>query len=198
MPTNRLEAFSDGVLAIIITIMVLGLKVPEGGSWQNIVPLAPVILTYILSFIYVGIYWNNHHHLMYITEAVNGKILWANMHLLFWLSLLPFATAWIGENHIETTPVALYGFILFMCAIAWKMLARQIILQEGNDSKVAHVYRKDKKKNISVLLYAAGIILAFFIPVISLFFYILVAVLWFIPDLRIERELNQNAHYRKL
>ena len=192
MPTNRLEAFSDGVMAIIITIMVLGLKVPEGGSWKELLSLGPVVLAYILSFIYIGIYWNNHHHLMFITEKVNGKILWANMHLLFWLSLLPFATAWIGENLNATTPVVLYGFILMMCAVAWKILTKQIIMLAGKHSTIFKVFQKDMKQNISVLLYAGGVVFAFFLPVISLIFYVVVALLWIIPDARIEKEMDKK------
>lgn len=192
MPTSRLEAFSDGVLAIIITIMVLTLKIPDGVQWSDLNPLWPTLLAYLLSFIYVGIYWNNHHHLMYITEKINGKILWANLHLLFWLSLLPFATGWLGVNYLDSRPVAIYGFILMMCAIAWKIMAGTIISSEGENSKLGKVYAKDKKQNLSTLLYATGIICAFFLPVISLTLYVIVAALWIVPDPRIEKAIAEQ------
>lgn len=190
MNTGRLEAFSDGVLAIIITIMVLELNIPEGTSWQDIQPVIPVILTYVVSFIYVGIYWNNHHHLMHIVEKVNGSILWANLHLLFWLSLMPFATAWMGENHFKAIPTAVYGFVLFMAAVAWQILSAKIIKVEGKQSKVGIAYQRDRKQVLSILIYVSGIILSFIFPPAGIALYILVAVLWFIPDKRMERVMQ--------
>lgn len=187
MKTSRLEAFSDGVMAIIITIMVLEIEIPEGANFYDLHHLFPVFVAYLISFIYVGIYWNNHHHLLNITEKVNGSVLWANLHLLFWLSLLPFATGWLGENHIETAPVTIYGAILFMCALAWKILTTRIIKSEGKDSKLAEVYENDKKQFLALILYAVGIGCSYFIIPISLGLYVLVAALWFIPDKRIER-----------
>lgn len=187
MTTNRLEAFSDGVLAIIITIMVLELHLPEGATLHDLRPLLPVFLTYLFSFLYVGIYWNNHHHLMNITQKVDGRVLWANLHLLFWLSLMPFATGWMGNNHFEDTPTAVYGFILLMNAISWKILAVQIIRLEGQESRLSRAYQNDKKLIRSIVLYAAGIACSFFYPPLSVALYALVALLWFIPDRRIER-----------
>jgi uncharacterized membrane protein len=190
MNKNRLEAFSDGVLAIIITIMVLEIKTPHGVSWEDIKPLIPILLSYLFSFIYVGIYWNNHHHLFHIVKSINGKVLWANLHLLFWLSLLPFATAWMDENHFQSLPVALYGFILFMCGASWKILTNTIISCEGDNSKLKAAYGTDIKTIASILLYIVGIAIAFFYPVISIILYILVACTWFIPDRRIEKQLK--------
>lgn len=190
MNKNRLEAFSDGVLAIIITIMVLEIKTPHGVSWEDIKPLVPILLSYLFSFIYVGIYWNNHHHLFHIVKKVNGKVLWANLHLLFWLSLLPFATAWMDENHFQSLPVALYGFILFMCGAAWKILTNTIIKCEGDNSQLKAVYETDIKTIASILSYIAGIAIAFFYPVISIILYVLVAGSWFIPDRRIEKQMK--------
>lgn len=187
MKTNRLEAFSDGVLAIIITIMVLEFKVPKGDNFEDIQPLIPIFLTYLFSFIYLGIYWNNHHHLMHITQKVNGSVLWANLHLLFWLSLLPFATGWMGENHFDKHPVAFYEFILLMNALSWKILTYFIIKNEGENSKLKQAYQKDTKGNISLIIYLLGLILSFFYPKISLIFYAIVAIVWFIPDRRIEK-----------
>lgn len=187
MHTNRLEAFSDGVLAIIITIMVLELNVPEGTSWQEIMPVIPVLLTYVISFIYIGIYWNNHHHLFHVTEKVSGGVLWCNLHLLFWLSLMPFATAWMDENGFASLPTAVYGFILLMAAVAWQMMSAQIIKTEGRQSKVAQAYRRDWKQILSISLYAAGIALSFLWPPAGIAMYVLVAVLWFMPDKRMEK-----------
>ena len=186
MTTNRLEAFSDGVLAIIITIMVLEMKVPEGADFSTLLPILPVFLTYLGSFIYVGIYWNNHHHLMHATEKVNGKILWANLHLLFWLSLFPLVTGWMGENHFEKNPVALYGLVLMMAAIAFKILSYLVIKANGAASVLAIAYKKDYKGNMSIIAYLIGVIVSFFIPLISILLYITVAVIWLIPDKRIE------------
>ncbi|MEP7322575.1 MAG: TMEM175 family protein [Saprospiraceae bacterium] len=192
MKKSRLEAFSDGVLAIIITIMVLEIKVPEGNSIQDLVPLIPKFITYLLSFIYVGIYWNNHHHLWQAVEHVNGKILWANLHLLFWLSLFPFTTGWIGEHHLSATPVAFYGFILFMASISWFVLAKQIVLEEGESSTISKAFEKDNKTKSSMLLYATGVVFSFIQPLVSIIIYVGVAALWFVPDTRIEKSLKNQ------
>ena len=187
MTSNRLEAFSDGVMAIIITIMVLELHVPEGVELSDLKPLIPTFTSYLLSFIYVGIYWNNHHHLWQIVDSVNGKILWANLHLLFWLSLFPFTTSWLGENHISAIPVACYGFVLFMAGVAWYIMARQVVKAEGKNSKVGNAYHNDSKTIASMIIYAVAIALAFYQPWISVTIYTLVAASWFIPDRRIEK-----------
>lgn len=186
MRTGRLEAFSDGVLAIIITIMVLGMKIPEGTSWKDLKPLVPNAISYLLSFIYVGIYWNNHHHLMSITNEVNGKILWANLHLLFWISLLPLATEWAGENNFTGNTVVLYGIILMLCAVAWQILAQQLIKHKANE-KFRILYEKDKKTLLSILLYIIGIIVSFVYPIAGLISYYAIAIMWIIPDMRIEK-----------
>lgn len=193
MKTGRLEAFSDGVLAIIITIMVLAMRAPNGYTFKALEPILPVFLTYILSFIYVGIYWNNHHHLFQAVKKVNGKILWANLHLLFWLSLFPFATDWMGMNHFEDNPTAVYGAALFMAAVAWKILAHYVIKSEGADSKIGQVYRHDRRMDLSLYLYAAGIVSSFFLPIISLSIYLGVALMWIVPDKRIEKILQQKG-----
>jgi uncharacterized membrane protein len=187
MSKNRLEAFSDGVLAIIITIMVLELKVPHGTSFEDLLPLAPVFLSYVLSFIYVGIYWNNHHHVFQAVKKVNGRILWANMHLLFWLSLTPFVTAWAGENHFAQVPVALYGVVLFMAAISYTILMRALISHHGRDWILASAIGRDVKGWLSLLLYACAIAVAFVSPAISGLLYATVAGIWFVPDSRIEK-----------
>ena len=192
MESNRLEAFSDGVLAIIITIMVLELKVPHGADLAALRPLLPVFLSYVLSFIYVGIYWNNHHHLFHSTKHVSGGILWANLHLLFWLSLFPFTTAWMGENHLAPTPTAVYGFVLLMAAIAYYILQRAIIAQQGRDSLLAAALGRDWKGKLSPVLYLAAIPLAFVSPWISSGLYAFVALMWLIPDRRIERVLEKR------
>ncbi|MBZ5855515.1 TMEM175 family protein [Flavihumibacter profundi] len=192
MKTSRTEAFSDGVLAIIITIMILEIKVPLGNTLKDLVPILPKFMTYLLSFIYVAIYWNNHHHLWQAVGNVNGKILWANLHLLFWLSLFPFTTGWMGENHFSTIPVALYGFILLMASIAWYILARIIIIEEGENSKIGRAYKKDTKTKVSMLLYATGVVMSFVQPIIGIIIYIIVAALWFIPDRRIENSLKNQ------
>ena len=189
MKTNRLEAFSDGVLAIVITIMVLELKVPEGIYFETLLPLFPVFLSYMLSFIYVAIYWNNHHHLLHVVTKVNGKILWANLNLLFWLSLFPFVTGWMGENHFENNPTALYGIVLFMAALAFEILVHFVIKNEGNESKVASVYKNDKKLKSSLFLYLIGIVISFYMPLLSILAYAGVALMWVIPDKRIEETL---------
>ena len=190
MGTGRLEAFSDGVVAIIITIMVLELKVPHGTSFEELRPLLPVFLSYVLSFIYVGIYWNNHHHMLHLVERVSGPILWANLHLLFWLSLIPFVTSWMGENHLATLPVALYGGVLLMAAVAYLILMTLIIRHEGRESAIAKAMGRDFKGKASPFLYATGIALAFVQPLISVGLYVLVAAMWFIPDRRVERTLE--------
>jgi uncharacterized membrane protein len=193
MGKNRLETFSDGVLAIIITIMVLELKVPHGDSLTALSPLIPVFLGYLLSFIYVAIYWNNHHHLMHTVGHVSASILWANMHLLFWLSLIPFATAWMGENHFSATPTALYGFILLMAGFAYWLLGQAIIRSHGPDALLAKAVGNDLKGKGSLALYVLAIPLAFYQELLSDAIYVLVAIWWLLPDRRIERML-QNQH----
>ena len=192
MQKNRLEAFSDGVLAIIITIMVLELKAPRGVELDALMPLLPVFLSYVLSFIYVAIYWNNHHHLLHTVKAVSGGILWANLHLLFWLSLFPFATAWIGENYVAPTPTALYGFVLLMAAMAYYVLQRTIIAKQGRDSLLAAAIGRDWKGKLSPGLYLAAIPLSFVHPWIGNAIYVFVALMWLVPDRRIERALDQR------
>ena len=187
MQTNRLEAFSDGVLAIIITIMVLELKVPHGAGFADLKPLLPVMLSYVLSFIYVGIYWNNHHHMLNVTNRVTGGILWANLHLLFWLSMFPFATAWMGENHLAKLPTAMYGLVLLMAAIAYYILQQTIIASQGEGSVLAAAVGKDWKGKLSPLFYLTAIPLAFIIPWASAALYVLVALIWLVPDRRIEK-----------
>jgi uncharacterized membrane protein len=187
MRKDRLEAFSDGVLAIIITIMVLELKVPHGTSLAALSPLLPVFLSYVLSFIYVGIYWNNHHHMLHATRQVTGGALLANLHLLFWLSLLPFVTGWMGENHFAPLPTALYGGVLFMAATAYWILAHVLIAAEGTDSFLARAIGKDRKGAASVLIYAAAIPLSFFAEWLAQAIYVLVALIWLVPDRRIEK-----------
>ena len=189
MKTNRIEAFSDGVIAIIITIMVLELKVPEAVGPSELKPLLPVFLNYVLSFIYVGIYWNNHHHMFHSTKQVTGGMMWANLHLLFWLSLIPFTTAWVGQNHLAEIPTATYGFVLLMAAIAYYILQRTIIAQQGPGSILAKAIGADWKGKISPVCYLSAIPLAFVNPTISMVLYVFVALLWLIPDRRIERVL---------
>jgi uncharacterized membrane protein len=190
MRKNRLEAFSDGVIAIIITIMVLELKVPHGEGIETLVPLIPVFLSYVLSFVYLGIYWNNHHHMLHAVETVTGPILWANLHLLFWLSLVPFATGWMGENHFAAAPSALYGAVLLMAGIAYFILQQLIIASQGPDSILKKAVRRDWKGKLSPVLYAVAIPLAFWWEWISLTLYVAVALLWLIPDRRIENVLR--------
>ena len=193
MEKNRLEAFSDGVLAIIITIMVLDLKVPQDVHFAALIPIAPVFLSYVLSFVYVGIYWNNHHHLFHTTRHVSAKILWSNLNLLFCLSLFPFATAWMGENHLAPAPTAVYGVILLSAAIAYYILQHAIIVQEGGKtSLLASAVGRDWKGKLSPLIYLAAIPLAFVSPWIANALYTLVALLWFVPDRRIERALERQ------
>lgn len=192
MNKNRLEAFSDGVLAIIITIMVLEFKVPNDTTFESVVKLSHKFLSYILSFIYVGIYWNNHHHMMHTVKRVNGKILWANLHLLFWLSLIPFTTAWIGEHHFASFPMMLYGIILLMNAIAYFILQNAIIASHGKDSILSKAVGKDIKGKISLVLYVIAVVLTKYSTLISGVLYIIVAILWLIPDKRIEKTLEQE------
>ncbi len=190
MQKNRMEAFSDGVLAIIITIMVLEMKVPHGNELAALNPVLPVFLSYVLSFVYVGIYWNNHHHLLNAAHRVSGGILWANLHLLFWLSLFPFATGWMGENHLASTPTATYGLVLLMAACAYWLLQRSIIRQQGRESLLAKAVGNDWKGKLSIALYLAAIPLAFVSPWLASGIYVAVAVLWIVPDRRIERAVT--------
>jgi uncharacterized membrane protein len=190
MKSSRLEAFSDGVLAIIITIMVLELKAPEETSFEALMPIFSTFVSYILSFIYVGIYWNNHHHLFQATQKINGKVLWANLHLLFWLSLIPFTTSWIGENYIAAIPVALYGLILLMSAIAFFILQAAIIKNHGPEFPLRRFVGRDGKGKISATFYVIGIILSFVNTWMALICYVIVALIWFVPDRRFERSLD--------
>lgn len=192
MNKNRLEAFSDGVLAIIITIMVLELKVPHGVTISALIPLIPVFMSYLLSFIYVGIYWNNHHHMMQLVKKVNGKVLWANLYLLFWLSLFPFATAWMGENHYESWPVIIYGCVIFMASVAYFILERELVKLHGPDSVIARTYGADIKGKISTAIYILAIAGSFISSWIGIAGYILVAIVWFVPDTRVEKTLQKQ------
>lgn len=192
MNKTRLEAFSDGVLAIIITIMVLEMKTPNGTDFKSLLKLFPVFLSYVLSFIYVGIYWNNHHHMMHTVKKVTGGILWANLHLLFWLSLIPFATAWIGEHHFAAFPMLFYGFVLLMCALAYFILQYQIIKKHGSESLLAKAIGKDIKGKASAILYIIAILSTYYHELISAVIYILVALMWLIPDKRIEKILDNE------
>lgn len=193
MHKARLEAFSDGVIAIIITIMVLELKVPHDTGIAALRPLIPVFLSYVLSFVFVGIYWNNHHHMLQAAERVNGPILWANLHLLFWLSLVPFVTGWMGENHFAPVPVALYGCVLLMAGVAYTVLTRVLIAHHGNESVLAVAVGSDHKGKASIAMYAAAIPLAFVSPALSGGLYVLVAILWLVPDRRIERTVARRS-----
>jgi uncharacterized membrane protein len=193
MEKNRLEAFSDGVLAIIITIMVLELKVPQGADLATLKPLLPVFLSYMLSFIYVGIYWNNHHHLLKACRMVTGGIMWANLHLLFWLSLFPFATGWTGENHLAALPTALYGAVLLLAAVAYYLLQNLIIAGQGCDSKLAASIGRDYKGRLSMVFYAVAIPAAFLRPWLASAIYVGVALMWLIPDRRIARVVNESG-----
>jgi uncharacterized membrane protein len=193
MGKGRLEAFSDGVIAIIITIMVLELKVPEGSSLATLSPLLKVFLSYVISFVYIGIYWNNHHHLLAAAHKVNGGILWANLHLLFWLSLIPFITGWMGANDFANVPVAVYGVALLMCGVAYYILAQMLIAFHGKDSTLARAVGRDDKGWLSMILYAVAIPLAFVRPAIAMAIYVAVAVIWFIPDRRIEKVVKNEG-----
>ncbi|QRY59403.1 TMEM175 family protein [Sphingobacterium siyangense] len=192
MTKGRLEAFSDGVLAIIITIMVLELKVPEGFTFVSLKPLYPKIISYIVSFVYVGLYWNNHHHLFQIVRKVNGKVLWSNLNLLFWLSLMPVTTNWIGESHFERDPIIAYGFVLIMCSISYNIVEYFVIQIEGEESALKKAVKSKVKENISTALYFLGIGLSFINPYISLLMYGTVAIMWLIPDRRIEKEMRNQ------
>ena len=190
MGKGRLEAFSDGVIAVIITIMVLELKAPHGATVEELLPLLPTFLTYVLSFIFVGIYWVNHHHFFHIIHKVSGGLLWANLHLLFWLSLIPFTTAWMGENHFTTWPVAIYASNLVGCAIAYTIMTIVAVRVEGPNSEIARAVGKDKKGKLSLLIYLFSIPLAFFWPILSCVLFVTVALIWLVPDKRIERVLK--------
>jgi uncharacterized membrane protein len=196
MKKSRLEAFTDGVVAIIITIMVLELKLPEHGKgdFKSLLPMAPFFLSYVLSFVNVGIYWNNHHHMMYLVNSITGGALWANLNLLFWLSLIPFATEWMADNHFSTWPVAVYGIILFMCGAAYTLLARILAAHCGKNSELAEALGKDWKGKLSITIYAAAIALAFVNPWISCGLYVTVAGMWFIPDKRIQQKVYKRNH----
>ena len=193
MKKGRLEAFSDGVLAIIITIMVLEIKVPAGHDFRALHSLYPVFISYLLSFIYIGIYWNNHHHMLTAIERVNGSVLWANLHLLFWLSLIPFTTRWVGESHFAPTTMALYGFVLLMAAIAYFILQRILMKRHDHDSLLSKAVGKDLKGKISPLIYLIAIPAAYISPWISGALYILVALMWLVPDQRIERTIKNKV-----
>jgi uncharacterized membrane protein len=190
MTKGRLEAFSDGVIAILITIMVLELGVPEGSDWNALQAILPVFLTYVLSYVMLGIYWNNHHHMLHATERVNGTILWANLHLLFWLSLVPFTTAWMGESHFASTPTALYGVVLLLAAIAYRVLVTAILKQHGPHSRLRAAIGRDTKGKLSIALYAAAVPLAFLNPLIADAVYVAVALIWLVPDRRIESNVH--------
>ena len=191
MNKTRLEAFSDGVIAILITIMVLELRLPHGADWAALSPLLPVFLTYILSFIFLGIYWSNHHHMLHVTTRVNGAVLWANLHLLFWLSLVPFVTEWMGENHFQPAPTALYGVVMLCAAIAYTILARAILACEGPNSKLAAAMGRDIKGYLSLALYVIAIPMAFVNQLISDALYVTVATIWLVPDRRIESRFGE-------
>ena len=198
MTNGRLEAFSDGVLAIVITIMVLELKVPKGVEFATLEPLLPIFLTYVLSFIFLGIYWTNHHHMFHAARRVTGGILWANLHLLFWLSLFPFATGWMGENHWAAAPTATYGFVLLMAAIAYRILQRAIIAQQGAGSLLAAAIGSDWKGRLSLVLYFLAIPLSFANRWAAIAIYVFIAFLWFVPDRRIERALDQAQSHHSI
>ncbi|WP_213450402.1 TMEM175 family protein [Rhizomonospora bruguierae] len=187
MPTRRMEAFSDAVIAILITVMVLGLRVPHGTTWSAVADSGPVLLSYVLSFVYLGIYWNNHHHMLMLTERVNGLVLWANLHLLFWLSLIPFTTGWLGENRFAATPAAAYGIVLLAAAVAYFGLRTAIIREQGASSKLAKAFGRDLKGKASPLFYLLGIVLAAVNRWLSLAVYVAVALWWLVPDRRVER-----------
>ena len=192
MTKARLEAFSDGVIAILITIMVLDLKVPHGGDLAALRPVLPVFLTYVLSYVFLGIYWVNHHHLLHATTRVDGRILWANLHLLFWLSLVPFVTGWMGENHFSSVPTALYGVVLLLAAVAYEILQRGIIAAEGRTSRLAAAIGSDRKGKLSLAMYAAAIPLAFVREWAADLLFVGVALIWLVPDRRIERRLAKE------
>lgn len=186
MTKNRLEAFSDGVIAILITIMVLELKIPHGHEFSDLLPILPVFLSYILSFLFIAIYWNNHHHLLQATNCINGTILWANMNLLFWISLIPFTTGWMGENNFSAMPVALYGIVLLLAGVAYLILTKALVVHEGPNSKLAQAIGKDVKGKLSFAAYFLAIPIAFYLPFLSCGIYLMVALMWIVPDRRIE------------
>jgi len=190
MAKGRLEAFTDGVIAILITIMVLELKVPEGESWDALRPLLPIFLTYILSFLVLGIYWNNHHHMLHAADRINGKVMWANLHLLFWLSMIPFVTGWMGENHFAALPTALYGVVLLFAAVSYTILQMLLCAELGPDSRLARAMGRDAKGKLSIVLYVAGIGLAFVNQWVSDALYVAVVLMWLVPDRRIEKTLR--------
>jgi uncharacterized membrane protein len=192
MTRGRLEAFSDGVIAILITIMVLELRTPHGADWDALRPLTPVFLTYVLSFVFLGIYWANHHHMLQLVDRVNGGILWANLHLLFWLSLIPFTTAWMGEHHQASRPTALYGIVLLFSGAAYTILQRALIREQGPQSRLARAIGRDAKALISVAIYAVAILCAFYHPGVSQLLYLAVVLMWLVPDRRIEKELRHG------
>jgi len=191
MGKGRLEAFSDGVIAIIITIMVLELKVPQGANLAALRPLIPELLSYLLSYVFVGIYWNQHHHLLHAVQKINGRVLWANLHLLFWLSIVPLVTDWMGENHLAAVPVALYGAVLFMAGVAFTILTHELVACQVADSVLARALGKNTKSKASLLFYAMAVPLSFVNTRISVALYVLVAIMWFIPDRRIERAVAE-------
>jgi uncharacterized membrane protein len=192
MNKGRLEAFSDGVIAVIITILVLELRLPHGVTLNSLATVLPGFLSYVLSFVYIGIYWNNHHHLLHATQHVAGGILWANLHLLFWLSLIPFATAWMGQNHFAPLPVALYGLVLLFAGIAYVILTKALIAHHGKDSLLASAIEKDRKGILSVILYVIGIPLSFWRPWVGFTCYVAVAIIWLFPDPRIEKSVPRD------
>jgi uncharacterized membrane protein len=191
MGKNRLEAFSDGVIAILITIMVLELKVPHGATIEALLPLWPVFLSYVLSFVYIGIYWNNHHHMLHAVREVSGGVLWANLHLLFWISLVPFVTGWMGENHFQTVPVATYGLVLFMSSLAYLLLEQRLIAHSDRNAALARAVGSDRKTKISILLYLVGVGLSFIWSWLGFAVYIGVAIIWLVPDRRIEERVSK-------
>jgi uncharacterized membrane protein len=193
MTKGRLEAFSDGVIAVIITIMVLEIKVPQGAGLEALRPVFPAALTYLLSFVFVGIYWNNHHHMLQATRRINGAVLWANLHLLFWLSLVPLAAAWMGQNHLAGVPTACYGVVLLMCAVAYTILTHRILIADGAESLLHRAIGAARKERVSLALYAFAVAVSFRAPAVAQAVYVLVAVIWFVPDKRIERVLQEKA-----
>jgi len=194
MTKGRLEAFTDGVIAILITILVLEFRAPHGADLAALQPLIPTALSYVLSFVFIAIYWNNHHHLLHAVRHVDGRVLWANVHLLFWLSLVPFTTAWMGDNHFATLPVALYGGVLFMSGVGYTILVRTLIARHGQESAIARAVGADRKGWLSLVLYGAAVPLAFVHRSISLGLYVFVALMWLVPDTRIERVLTEASH----